>query len=114
MCFGRLRKLEERKAKKEEKRLRRQQEKEKKQKGTKTKKQTPPVVYETSFVNVHARNRRAATARSERLWDYAVIPYEIESNFSGEQIAQIAQSLPDDYPVILNPYSAEIILYKSW
>lgn len=29
------------------------------------------------------RLRRAATARLERLWDYGVIPYEIESNFSG-------------------------------
>lgn len=34
---------------------------------------------ETSAV----RSRRAATARLERLWDYGVIPYEIESNFSG-------------------------------
>lgn len=30
------------------------------------------------------RNTRAATARPERLWDYGVIPYEIESNFSGK------------------------------
>lgn len=30
------------------------------------------------------RNHRAATARAERLWDYGVIPYEIESNFSGK------------------------------
>ena len=29
------------------------------------------------------RTRRAATGRPERLWDYGVIPYEIESNFSG-------------------------------
>lgn len=29
------------------------------------------------------RSRRAATARLERLWDYGVIPYEIETNFSG-------------------------------
>ena len=29
------------------------------------------------------RTRRAATARAERLWDYGVIPYEIEANFSG-------------------------------
>ena len=31
----------------------------------------------------HKRHRRAATARPERLWDYGVIPYEIEANFSG-------------------------------
>lgn len=30
-----------------------------------------------------SRRTRAATARTERLWEYAVIPYEIESNFSG-------------------------------
>jgi len=30
------------------------------------------------------RSTRAATARPERLWDYGVIPYEIESNFSGK------------------------------
>ena len=29
------------------------------------------------------RNKRAATARPERIWDFAVIPYEIDSNFSG-------------------------------
>ena len=27
------------------------------------------------------RVKRAATARPERIWDYAVIPYEIDSNF---------------------------------
>ncbi|GFS52923.1 transposable element Tcb2 transposase [Trichonephila clavipes] len=31
---------------------------------------------------VHNRPKRAATARPERLWDRAVIPYDIESNFS--------------------------------
>ena len=30
-----------------------------------------------------SRSRRAATARTERLWDHGVIPYEIEANFSG-------------------------------
>lgn len=30
------------------------------------------------------RSRRAATARPERIWDYGVIPYEIEANFSGK------------------------------
>ncbi|XP_060072061.1 tolloid-like protein 1 [Ylistrum balloti] len=33
------------------------------------------------------RERRAATARPERLWDYGVIPYEIEANFSGQHKA---------------------------
>lgn len=31
----------------------------------------------------HRLLRRAATARLERLWDFGVIPYDIESNFSG-------------------------------
>lgn len=30
-----------------------------------------------------ARKTRAATAHPERVWDYAVIPYEIDANFSG-------------------------------
>ena len=29
------------------------------------------------------RTKRAATARPERVWDYAVIPYKIDANFSG-------------------------------
>ena len=33
---------------------------------------------------LRSRRKRAATARPERLWDYAVIPYEIEANFSGK------------------------------
>lgn len=31
----------------------------------------------------HSRQKRAATGRPERIWDHAVIPYEIQSNFSG-------------------------------
>ncbi|XP_059152837.1 tolloid-like protein 1 isoform X2 [Physella acuta] len=31
----------------------------------------------------HSRQRRAATAKAERLWDYGVIPFVIEANFSG-------------------------------
>lgn len=30
-----------------------------------------------------SRGRRAATARRERIWDFGVIPYEIDGNFSG-------------------------------
>lgn len=37
----------------------------------------------TEYVPRAGRFARAATARPERLWDYGVIPYEIESNFSG-------------------------------
>lgn len=36
-----------------------------------------------------ARNRRAATARPERIWDYGVIPYEIQANFSGKSILSV-------------------------
>lgn len=32
---------------------------------------------------IETRKKRAATARTERIWDYGVIPYEIEANFSG-------------------------------
>lgn len=31
----------------------------------------------------NSRGRRAATARRERIWDFGVIPYEIDGNFSG-------------------------------
>ena len=39
----------------------------------------------------HHRSKRAATARPERIWDYAVIPYEIEANFSGSHKALFKQ-----------------------
>lgn len=39
----------------------------------------------SSVTSVHpSRQRRAATARPERLWEHAVIPYAIDTNFSGE------------------------------
>lgn len=41
----------------------------------------------------HNRVTRAATARTERLWDYGVIPYEIESNFSGDHRALFKQAM---------------------
>ena len=37
------------------------------------------------------RRKRAATARPERVWDYAVIPYEIDANFSGVHKALFKQ-----------------------
>ncbi|XP_064635870.1 tolloid-like protein 1 [Lineus longissimus] len=64
----------------------------------------------------HVRLKRAATARSERLWDHAVIPYEIEANFSGAHKALFKQAMrhwenftcavfversPDDYNYII-------------
>lgn len=43
------------------------------------------------------REKRAATARPERIWDYAVIPYEIDSNFSGVHKVRTNISLIDPW-----------------
>ncbi|CAG2119420.1 unnamed protein product [Medioppia subpectinata] len=48
------------------------------------------------YFAMHSHNdriRRAATARAERLWDYGVIPYEIEANFSGDHRALFKQAM---------------------
>ena len=47
--------------------------------------------------NVPRRIKRAATARSERVWDYAVIPYEIDANFSGVHKALFKQVIHGTY-----------------
>jgi hypothetical protein len=39
------------------------------------------------------RVTRAATAREERVWDYGVIPYEIDGNFSGAHKALFKQAM---------------------
>ncbi|XP_067013394.2 protein tolkin [Anabrus simplex] len=39
------------------------------------------------------RRARAATARKERVWDYGVIPYEIDGNFSGAHKALFKQAM---------------------
>lgn len=39
------------------------------------------------------RQTRAATARPERIWEYGVIPYEIEANFSGAHKALFKQAM---------------------
>lgn len=41
----------------------------------------------------HRRVTRAATARKERIWDYGVIPYEIDSTFSGLHKALFKQAM---------------------
>uniref|UniRef100_A0A1B6GTE4 Metalloendopeptidase n=2 Tax=Cicadellinae TaxID=33370 RepID=A0A1B6GTE4_9HEMI len=41
----------------------------------------------------HRRVTRAATARKERVWDYGVIPYEIDGNFSGAHKALFKQAM---------------------
>ena len=45
--------------------------------------------------NLFNRDKRAATARPERVWDYAVIPYEIDANFSGVHKALFKQESVD-------------------
>ena len=40
-----------------------------------------------------SRRRRAATARTERLWDHAVIPFVVDSNFSGAHKALFQQAM---------------------
>lgn len=46
------------------------------------------------FINKPQRRvTRAATARKERVWDYGVIPYEIDGNFSGGHKALFKQAM---------------------
>ena len=40
-----------------------------------------------------SRSVRAATARNERIWEYGIIPYEIDRNFSGEHKALFRQAM---------------------
>uniref|UniRef100_A0A915JRQ3 Peptidase M12A domain-containing protein n=1 Tax=Romanomermis culicivorax TaxID=13658 RepID=A0A915JRQ3_ROMCU len=42
---------------------------------------------------VRSRRKRAATARSERVWNNGVIPYEIQANFSGEHHALFRRAM---------------------
>ena len=46
--------------------------------------QRPMRVSSDASSRSRSRSRRAATSRLDRLWDYGVIPYEIDSNFSGK------------------------------
>ncbi|XP_072401831.1 protein tolkin-like [Diabrotica undecimpunctata] len=46
-----------------------------------------------SYEKRHYRIVRAATARKERIWDYGVIPYEIDGNFSGLHKALFKQAM---------------------
>lgn len=39
------------------------------------------------------RTRRAATSRKERIWDWGVVPYVIETWFSGEEKAGFKQAM---------------------
>ena len=48
---------------------------------------------ETRTRDTLTRVRRAATARKERIWDFGVIPYEIDANFSGAHKALFKQAM---------------------
>lgn len=41
------------------------------------------------FFFLHRRERRAATAKKERLWPSGIIPYEISADFSGNSAISI-------------------------
>lgn len=48
---------------------------------------------DSSPAAVHHRVTRAATAKKERIWDFGVIPYEIDGNFSGGHKALFKQAM---------------------
>jgi hypothetical protein len=56
-----------------------------------------PNEHKLSSVDVppvtHHRVTRAATAKKDRIWDYGVIPYEIDGNFSGAHKALFKQAM---------------------
>lgn len=49
----------------------------------------------TKIVQIHSHSRvtRAATAKKDRIWDFGVIPYEIDGNFSGGHKALFKQAM---------------------
>lgn len=49
--------------------------------------------YKLHGKTINRRITRAATARPERIWDYGVIPYEIDANFSGAHKALFKQAM---------------------
>lgn len=55
----------------------------------------PQIAIESVDVsqNTHHRVTRAATAKKDRIWDYGVIPYEIDGNFSGAHKALFKQAM---------------------
>ncbi|KAH8307687.1 hypothetical protein KR044_008974 [Drosophila immigrans] len=48
---------------------------------------------ENTNMQQHHRVARAVTAKKERIWDYGVIPYEIDGNFSGLHKALFKQAM---------------------
>ncbi|XP_022668300.1 tolloid-like protein 1 isoform X2 [Varroa destructor] len=51
------------------------------------------IRYHDHWRQSRRRSHRAATARVDRLWDFAIIPYEIEANFSGPHRALFRQAM---------------------
>lgn len=47
----------------------------------------------TKLEGMKRRRPRAATGRPERIWDFGVIPYEIDANFSGSHKALFKQAM---------------------
>ncbi|KAK3090036.1 hypothetical protein FSP39_008719 [Pinctada imbricata] len=78
---------ERRKKRREEKRKLREERRRKKMERRKKLKEMRQKQRKSKSKIDKKRSKRAATARPERLWDYGVIPYEIEANFSGQHKA---------------------------
>lgn len=56
----------------------------------------PPLLWtdeSKDFLQASPRIRRGVTVRKERTWDYGVIPYEIDSIFSGAHKALFKQAM---------------------
>lgn len=51
------------------------------------------VLGESTQNDVMLRSKRAVTAKKERIWDYGVIPYEIDHIFSGAHKALFKQAM---------------------
>ncbi|XP_055525021.1 tolloid-like protein 1 [Wyeomyia smithii] len=54
--------------------------------------QSQPIDHKRTLPE-HHRATRAATAKKERIWDFGVIPYEIDGNFSGLHKALFKQAM---------------------
>ncbi|XP_054258423.1 tolloid-like protein 2 [Macrosteles quadrilineatus] len=77
-----------------ENRRRRNRRRKKQKQGEGRQKTTPaPTEAPSQLMTPRRRVARAATARKERVWDYGVIPYEIDGNFSGAHKALFKQAM---------------------
>ncbi|KAK7089216.1 hypothetical protein V1264_024620 [Littorina saxatilis] len=73
----------------------------------------------TKYSTVKSRRKRAATARKDRLWDYGIIPYDIEANFTGANKAmfKLAMRHWENYTCVTfverNPEDENYILFTE-